>query len=387
MASRAKGYVVLVVAVVLQICLGGIYAWSVFAGPLQKQFGYLGWQTQFVFGTFMLTFTGSLLWTGRLQDRFGPRPLTVASGVLLGLAYTVSWLGGSNFLLLWLGSGLLTGLAVGAGYVCPIATAVKWFPDRKGLVSGLAVLGYGASAILLIAIAKPLLEQGWQVLDIFGAIGAIFGPAVVLLGLLLFLPGPIEHSAAKQFHRRDLAADGRFWWMFVAFFTATVPALIFIGSLKDIARFLGNSPAIAYGAVVAMAIGNSAGRVAWGFVYDRLGGRRSALLSIASNAVIPAAVLVLGGTAGGILAISFLAGFCYGGCFGIYAPETARIYGPSVMGSAYPCVLLAHGIAAVAGPPIVGRVFDLTQSYAPGLVGGAAIAVIGLSVCAVWRRG
>jgi OFA family oxalate/formate antiporter-like MFS transporter len=254
-------------------------------------------------------------------------------------------------------------------------------------VSGLAVLGYGASAILLTAIAKPLLERGWKVLDIFGAMGAIFGPAVVLLGLLLFLPGPIEHAAARKFRRRDLARDGRFWWMFLAFFTATVPALIFIGSLKDIVQFLGNNPSIAYAAVVVTAIGNSAGRVAWGFVYDRLGGRRSALLSIASNALIPLAVLSLGGAAGGILAISFLAGFCYGGCFGIYAPETARIYGPAVMGSAYPCVLLSHGIAAVAGPPIVGRIFDLTNSYTPGLIGGAAIAAIGLCVCGLGRRG
>jgi OFA family oxalate/formate antiporter-like MFS transporter len=306
--------------------------------------------------------------------------------VLLGLGYTVSWLGGSNFVLLWLSSGLITGLAVGAGYVCPIATAVKWFPDRKGLVSGLAVLGYGASAILVTTVAEALLDRGWNVLDIFGAVGAIFGP-VVLLGLLLFLPGPIEPSAAKTFRRRDLAGDGRFWWMFLAFFTATVPALIFIGNLKKIAGFLGNTSVIASGAVVAMAIGNSAGRVVWGFVYDRLGGRRSALLSIASNALIPAALLTLGGTAGGLLAVSFLAGFCYGGCFGIYAPETARIYGASVMGSAYPFVLLAHGIAAVAGPPIVGCIFDLTKSYTPGLLGGAAIAMIGLCVCAAWRRG
>ncbi len=384
--SKLKGYIVLVVAVVMQTCLGGVYAWSVFCGPLKAQFRFCDWQTQLVFGTTILTFTVSLVFTGRLQDRFGPRPLAVASGALLSAGYLTSWLGGSNYLLLLLGNGVICGLAIGAGYVCPIATAVKWFPKRRGLVSGLAVAGYGAAAIILTMVANSLMRLGWRPLDVLGLVGAIYGPVVILCGLLLFLPGPIEHHHMRSFRRRELLGDQRFWWMAIALFTASFPGLIFIGNLKNIGAELGNPETVVLIAITAMAIGNAIGRIAWGFVYDWFGGRRAAIMSLGS--IILSAILAASAGDNGSLfiAASFVVGFCYGGSFGIYAPETAKLYGAAVLGTVYPFIMISHGITAVAGPSISGWIYDNWGSYLPGLIGGGAVTLVGLIVCGLWSN-
>lgn len=384
--GKLRGYIVLAVAVVMQTCLGGVYAWSVFIPQLQQNFGYQNWQTQLVFGTTIFTFTFSLIVTGRMQDRFGPRPMAIASGLLLSAGYLISWRGGHYFPLLLLGNGVVVGLAIGAGYVCPIATAVKWFPHRRGLVSGLAVAGYGSAAIILMAIAERLMARGWEVLDVFGVVGVIYGPIVVLCGLLLFLPGPIEHREMAAFRRASLVRDQRFWWLVVALFTGSFPGLILLGNIRIIGEWLGNDIRVALAALVAVAIGNSLGRVLWGFVYDWLGGRNSVLLLLSTTSVSAMLIAVAGANGAAFIAAAFAVGFCYGGGFAIYAPQTVRIYGPAVMGSVYPFILLAHGLTAVAGPSIVGWIHDTWASYMPGLVGGGAIALTGLLVCWRWAE-
>ena len=381
LSRRIKAWTVLFAAVVMQSCLGGVYAWSVFCKPLQRDYGYHDGQTQLVFGTCIFVFTLSLLFTGRLQDRFGPRPLAIASGLFLAAGYLTASVGGSHFLTLWLGIGVLNGLAIGCGYVCPIATAVKWFPDHKGLVSGLAVAGYGASAIILMKLAQCLTARGWPVLSIFGLVGVVYGAIVVLSGLLLFLPGPIQRAEATAFKRRVLLRDRQFWWIFMAFFTTTFPGLVFLGNLRNICvKGFGNTEYLFGWALIVAAAGNSSGRVVWGFIYDHLHGRRSVLLSMTLTVLSMVAVILTGQRALGFLLAAFWVGFCYGGNFGIFAPEVARLWGAAVMGTVYPLALLSHGITAVVGPSLVGLSYDLTRSYYPGLIFAECVTMLGLGV-------
>ncbi len=369
-----KRSIVLAAAITMQMCLGGIYAWSVFVPALQRDFGYSSAQTQLVFGTAFLVFTVSGVFTGALQDRYGPRWLGVASGVFLAAGYVVGSVGGDSFPVLWLGFGGLVGLGIGCGYVCTIATAVKWFPERKGLVAGLAVAGYGAGAIVLSGVAESLLRRGWEVLEILGTIGLVYGPIVVVAGLLLTVPAHSRARVPVRFERRRLLRDRRFWALCVAMFCGTLPGLLISGNLKPIGLSFELPAVTAALSISTFAIGSGSGRIVWGLLSDRFGCRRTALFALVAIAVSPFPLWLAGSTEGGFLVAALFAGFCYGSSFAVYPAQVAELWGARVMGTVYALVMVAHGLAAEVGSGVGGWLFDLSDSFVPALVlaGGAA---------------
>ena len=382
----ARKYLVMAAAVVMMACLGGIYAWSAFAQPLEEQSGYSVKQTQAVYGTCICVFTVSMVFTGRLQDRRGPRFPSMLSGVLLGAGYLLAAWGGKQFWVLWAGIGLVGGLGIGFGYVCPIATAVKWFPRHKGLVCGLAVAGYGAGAILLSWIARRLLGQGWSVLEVFGLVGIVYGLTVILAGSQMVAPPAGRDDPPPKYYLRALSVDRRFWTLCLGFFCATFTGLTIIGSLKKIGLWLGAGEAAAGYAITALAVGNGAGRVVWGFIYDRLGSRRAIFLSFGGIVASAVAVVLARGSGAAFMTAAAFVGFCYGSCFALYAPEVARIYGAAVMGGIYPLVLVAHGLGAAIGPFLLGAGYDRFESFYPGLALAGAMPLAGMIVYAALTR-
>jgi OFA family oxalate/formate antiporter-like MFS transporter len=381
-----RKYLILIAATVMQACLGGIYAWSEFARALQQRFGYSAAQTQWVFGTCICVFTASVLFTGPLQDRRGPRLAGLVSGLLMAGSYLTAATFGGQYIGLWIGIGLIGGLGIGFGYVCPIATAVKWFPKHAGLVCGLAVAGYGAGAILLSNIVHAMLAAGADVLTIFRWVGFIYGAAILLAGLVLTLPEHHRLAEPLVFSRRTLWHDRKFWALVVGIFCAGLPGLMVIGNLKPIGLSLGNTDAAATLAISALAMGNASGRIAWGFFYHRFG---SAALT-ASFVAIAAAVLLLPlvgawGSAGFLVAAATV-GFCYGGLFGLYPARIARVYDVRAMGAVYSLILLSHGISAQIGAPLGGLAFDLTHSYVPAILAAGLLPLLGLAIYKVMTK-
>jgi OFA family oxalate/formate antiporter-like MFS transporter len=379
-----RKYGVLAAAVAMHLCLGGIYAWSVFVPVLNRDFGYSSAQTQLVFGlTVAILCAGSVL-GGRLQDLLGPRIPACLSGVLLWSGYMVAGHLGDRFWGLILGVSVLCGLGVGFGYVTSIAAAAKWFPDRRGLVTGVVVSGYGCAAMVLSALAEVLLAHGWPVLKVFRIVGSVYGPTVLLAALALAVPagggGAVQASA---FRRSALLSDGRFWRLAIGLGCATYPGLALIGSLKPIGTWHGFDVVVAAASVSALAVGNGAGRITWGMVHDRMRGGNPVLLMMWA---VLASVLVF--AAGGVsapvfLGAAFLLGFCYGGSLALFPSEVAAVYGVNVLGSVYPVVLALHGLAAVAAAPLTGLGVDITGGYWPGMLMACGMAVIGIAVCSL----
>lgn len=429
--NRQK-YVVMAAAVVMQACLGGIYAWSSFVPALRSAWGYSQTQTQIVFGTCICVFSFLSVATGMLQDRLGPRPLSVCSGLLVGAAYLMAWRLGSSFVPLLAAVGVVGGVGIACGYVCPISTAVKWFPGRKGLVCGLAVAGYGGGAIALSRIVEALLGRGWVVLDIFGLVGAVYSPLIVLAGLGMISPPPKENYGEASVGglsgpgpggeetpqpsrlrqptlslkgREVLAAapaeigltageaklgallrDRRFWLVFAGMFCTTAPGLAVIGNLKPIAQSLGCDLATAALAVSTLAVGNASGRILWGFLYDRIGGRAAMLLSMGSVAAAVLTILAAGACGAAFLTAAVAVGFCYGSAFAVYPAEVARTYGPRHIGKIYGLVLFAQGISALVGPALGGLSKDWLDSFVPGIVVAAALGAAGVVLHAKTSR-
>jgi OFA family oxalate/formate antiporter-like MFS transporter len=381
-----KRYWILAACVLMLPFLGTGQAWSAFIAPLRKEYGFTEFQTQLVFSTATFFFCFMSIVGGRLYDRLGPRPVAAVSAVILAAAWFLAAAAGSHYVFLWLAIGVMVGTGAGIGYVCPIATAMKWFPRSHGLASGLAATGFACGPILLSALVEVLVARGWHVLSIFRLIGCIYPAVVLALGMLLMVPpGQSRKEEVAAFRHGKLLTDSRFWTLSVGMFCGTLPFLTVIGGVKPIAVAFG----VGVAAVVAIAVmssGNAFGRIFWGFIVDRVGPRRS-ILSAQSLMVVSMLSLILVGSRHPaiFLATVCVVGFCYGSNFAIYPTATAKLYGTHVLGSVYPMVIAGQGIAASCAT-LNGFLFDRTGSFVPGLSLAAAFAALGVVICAVLIR-
>jgi OFA family oxalate/formate antiporter-like MFS transporter len=284
---------------------------------------------------------------------------------------------------LFLGLAVLVGLGIGLAYVCPLSTCVRWFPRHKGLITGIAVGGFGAGAILQAAVVTMLLERGMTALEIFRWIGITAGTAVVAGAWMLSTPAATESDHCRVALRLlELLRRRDFQIPALGVFTGTFAGLLVIGNLKPLGLSAGVSVASAAVAISTFSAGNASGRVVWGWLADRLGIR-----------VIPLSLLFLAAT---VLSLVFIpefpgafwlmaaaVGFGFGACFVVYAAHVASYFGTERLASVYPAVFLFYGLSGVLGPYVGGALFDHTGSYLPAIA--TAVFVAGCGAWGCWK--
>jgi OFA family oxalate/formate antiporter-like MFS transporter len=380
-----KKYISITAAIIMNICLGGVYAWSFFAHELQADFGYSSTQTNVIFSTTIGLFTFLMIFTGRLYDRYGPRPVALASGIFIGLQYFTASFAGTNFVLMYLAMGIGGALAIANGYVCPIATGVKWFPKNKGFITGLAVAGYGGGAVILTYFAKFLKTQGYSVFKIFRITGAIYSPLIIICALLLFVPKNTKKPEIKPIipELKNLFKSKDFWAIASGMFFATIPGLIFISNLKLIGTAGKISPAAATLGISLLALGNAAGRILWGFISDLISHKLTALLSFGLILTTTLLLPLAWNNDAAFVVEAIMLGFSYGSCFSIYPALTSDKFGADRIGSIYPVAMFFHGIAALIGPSIAGFTRDSFGNYTPAVIIAAGSALIGMIVFSI----
>ena len=370
-------YVILVASVMMQLCLGGAYAWSTFVPKLEDTFHLSVAQTQLIFGCLFGTFTVAMVVSGRLLDRFGPRMNAIGGGLLFATGYLVASFSAGRMPLMFLGISLLVGVGTGFAYVCPLATCMKWFPARRGLVTGISVAGFGGGAVILSALAEHLLSGEMPVLTVFRWIGVAYG--IVLLAAAAALRAPnlkTESHAHPALPLRRLVRDPFFLSLAIGMFSGTFAGMLVIGNLKPMALDVGIPAIWAAATISAFAIGNASGRIAWGWFADRIDERIISIKLLALG--IPLALLAWVDSPIAFIAVSFGVGFAFGACFVIYAAQVASRYGPARVGGIYPVVFLAYGAAAVAGPTLGGWLYDSISSYGPAIALSCGVVGFGL---------
>lgn len=379
-------YFVLLSSIIVQLCLGGIYAWSTFAARLVENHGLTNAQTQLIFGLLFAAFTAAMIFAGRLLERHGPRWLLVTCGILFFGGYLVAAVSGGSFAFLLLGISGLAGVATGIGYVCPLSTCVKWFPNHKGLVTGIAVAGFGAGAIVLAFAVEAMVEAGFGVLSIFGWMGAVYGSLIFLAALVMrFPPQTTTQRAARPAGLRSVVGDVFFWTLCTAMFCGTFAGLMIIGSLSPLARDNGISAAMAALSISSFAVGNGLGRIVWGRVVDRIA-HRAVLPSLLALAVA-VALLIVATTDPWIFSLAACAtGFGFGANFVVYATLTAERYGAHRVGDVYPFVFLSYGVAGITGPMLGGWLRDTTGGYAWSTSLAVCVLCVGMIVSALLLR-
>jgi len=376
-----KRYAVVAASVLIQACLGGIYAWSAFAPHLASAHGITAGQSGLIFGVALATLTVAMVFAGRLQEVHGPRLVAVAGGVAYGCGYWVASASGGSFPLLLLGAGMLAGVGLGCGYVCALATSIKWFPRHRGLVTGIVVAGFGGGAIVLSNLTEALIQGGWTVLGVFRFMGLGYGSVILVAALMLSVPGGAAAAATGARGGGRLIADPGFRAFLLGMFSGTFGGLLVIGNLKPLGLAGGLPSETATLAVGVFAIGNASGRVFWGWLHDRLGWT-SIPLSLGALAVGLAALAAAKGAAAFVV-VAAAVGFTFGACFALYPARVAARFGQENVGRVYPWVFLAYGFSGLTAPAVGGWIYDLSGSYAPALVGAVAVAAVGAAV--TWR--
>jgi MFS transporter, OFA family, oxalate/formate antiporter len=373
-----KKYYNLLYSFVIMLCLGSVYAWSIFVPELKNNYGFSTAQTQLIFGILIATFALTMVLAGKLEHKFGPHIIAMLSAVFFSLGYMIAGLSKGSFFFVFLGIGIIGGIGTGFGYLVSITNPVKWFPDKKGLVTGIAAAGFGLGAIVLTWLTKMLLESGCNVLDVFKYVGLGYGTLIAILAILIKDPEMQPSKPLRQFDR--IFTGMPFFKLVIGIFCGTFAGLLVLGNLKPIGNQFAIDDYILLLGISLFSVANFAGRLAWGWVSDFLSGRISIsfALSMLSISVFLIGYLPLSPFA--YLALSAAIGFSFGANFVLFAKETAHLYGINNMGYIYPFVFLGYGIAGIIGPLTGGLIFDFLGSYNYAAYIAAIISLIGATV-------
>ena len=367
-------WIILIAGTVIQTILGGIYAWSIFVPHLENQ-GLTKAQSGSVYGICIAVFTVAMIFGGRLLSRKGPRLTALIGGILFALGYLVAAASNGNYPLLFLGISVLSGAGIGFGYVCPLTVGIQWFPKNKGLITGISVAGFGGGAVVLSTAGKYFLGGGMSVTRFFMWIGIVAGGILIIAALLL--ASPPSEGKSKIISRpvtSDLFSLPFFICLF-GIFVGTFAGLLVNGHLAPIIAEAG----VAKGALAVsiFAVGNTAGRILWGFFFDRI----KYLAIPASLACLAVVLFILSITSIPwlIMACVALIGFGFGGNFVIYASALSSHFDVASFPKLYPICFLGYGLAGIIGPGIGGYIADQTGSYESALytcIGMLAVATL-----------
>ena len=363
-------YVILIVAVIIQLCLGAGYSWSTFVPALKQNFGLTTAQTQVIFGMGSLAATLLIFLGGRIQDRLGPRIPAVIGGIIFGSSYILAGYSSGSYPALLIFIGICAPVGVGLCYLCPIACSVKWFPNNKSLVTGIAVAGYGGSAIIISQFSEYLLAQQMDVLLIFRYMGFCFLTILTIATMFLQNPPQVINDTPVAANIKTLALfkDRKFLGLMCGIFSCLCVGLMTIGNIKPFGLSLNLDMAVAGAAVTILALFNTLGRITWGFIGGILEGKKTILISLISTAVVCLAAPFVVKDNATFYLFAILAGFNYSACLVLYAAEIANQYGTEQMGTVYSTLFLCNGIAGFISPPLAGKIFDNVGSYTPAFL-------------------
>lgn len=367
-------WLIAIAGILMQVALGAVYAWSVFRIPLTKAHGWTISEVTLVFELTIFVVGFAAFGGGLWMRRKGPRPVALAAAVLYGAGTALA--GTANSLTpLYLYYGLLAGAGLGLGYIVPIATLVKWFPDKRGMITGLAVAGFGSGALVTAPVANSLISSV-GVARTFEILGLAYFVVVFLCAFRMRNPPPGYKPAGyrepdgrtvaktgRDFRLKEALGTWQWYALWLTLFLNTTAGIAIISQASPMAQEISHvSPATAAGLVGMISIANGSGRFLWAWLSDAIGRRAVFLIMFL---VQSAAFFLLAGVHefGLLTLLACLILLCYGGGFGTMPAFAADYFGAGQIAPIYGFMLTAWGFAAVFGPTLVARIREATGYY------------------------
>jgi OFA family oxalate/formate antiporter-like MFS transporter len=386
-------WLVVVGAILIQLCLGAIYAWSVFTTVLKKDpFNFTATQTQIIFSVGLGMFAALMPFAGKLQAKIGPRRVALMGGIILGLGYILAGLMGNSFATLLVFIGVFGGAGIGLAYVCPIAVGMRWFPDKKGLITGIAVAGFGFGALLWVQLAGA-----WgHLLDTIGILrtflyyGAAFAVLVSIGSIFMVYPpegwrpagwDPAQTKKGKkpaeppaEMCTSEMLKTPQCFLIWLSYAFCALAGLMVIG----IAKLFGGDALVSSGLekyadpkvaaaaaatayAIFFALANGFGRIGWGIIADGIGWKRSITIMAIIQGVAMASLYYLGSSYVALCVFFAIVGANFGGTLALFPLSTAGCFGTKNIGQNYGFMFTAYGVGGIVGPIVAGIFKDMGQ--------------------------
>ncbi|PKM59698.1 MAG: MFS transporter [Firmicutes bacterium HGW-Firmicutes-4] len=385
--NNNRRWLILAVSIVINLCIGFAYAWSVFSKPLMVDFGWTASQASMAFTINLFVLPIAMIFAGPLVKRFGVRVVVLLGGVLFGLGLYLSGMITTVYQI-YITYGLIAGSGIGLIYSITVSNTVKWFPEHKGLAGGLTAGGFGAGSLIFAPVAVQFIAaQG--VLGAFQTLGLIFAGVILVLGIFIAAP-PVPETdnkataaATSQSNNdvttRDMLKTADFYMIWGLMVLGCISGLMIISQASPIGQVMvGLSPEQAAFAVGFIGLANATGRVVWRTISDKIGRYNTLICMFALSGV-------------GLVALYFtkdlplfMVGICliaasYGGVFGLFPSITADNFGIKHLSMNYGVVMTGLSIGAFIGPQIAA--YAVEQSG--GSYNLAFVITLGINIVAV----
>ncbi|MFV8829850.1 OFA family MFS transporter [Alkalihalobacterium sp. APHAB7] len=395
-------WLIALAAVGIHISIGSVYAWSVFTNPLQEQFGWSLSAISLTFSIAILFLGLSAAFMGHFVEKHGPRKSGLVSATFFGIGLIGAGLAINmgSLTMFYITYGALGGIGLGVGYITPVSTLVKWFPDRRGLATGLAIMGFGFAAMIASPIMANLISSV-GIANTFFILGAVY--FVIMTASALYLERPPEGwmpegykqqvaSGAKkpaadlsQLTANEAIKTKRFYYLWVMLFINVTCGIAVLSVASPMAQEIaGLSAAAAATMVGLMGLFNGIGRLGWASISDYIG-RPNVYTAFFAIQIVT--FLLLPSITHAILfqVVLFLILTCYGGGFASIPAYIGDLFGTKQLGAIHGYILTAWAAAGLAGPIIASYVRETTNSYAGTLYIFAAMFVAALAVSLIIR--
>ncbi|HEP1529590.1 TPA: OFA family MFS transporter [Streptococcus pyogenes] len=391
--EKTKRYIIAIAGILLHLMLGSTYAWSVYRNPILQETGWDQAPVAFAFSLAIFCLGLSAAFMGNLVEQYGPRLTGTVSAILYASGNMLTGLAidRKEIWLLYIGYGVIGGLGLGAGYITPISTIIKWFPDKRGMATGFAIMGFGFASLLTSPIAQWLIETEGLVAT-FYLLGLIYLIVMLFASQLIIKPTAAEIAILdkKRLQNNSYLIEGMtakealktksFYCLWVILFINITCGLGLISVVAPMAQDLtGMSPEMSAIVVGAMGIFNGFGRLVWASLSDYIGRRVTVILLFLVSIIMTISLIFAHSSLIFMISIATLM-TCYGAGFSLIPPYLSDLFGAKELATLHGYILTAWAIAALTGPMLLSITIEWTHNYLLTLCVFIVLYILGLMV-------
>lgn len=391
MPAEKGRWLFILLGIMVLLCLGTVYSWSIFRNPLEKLLNIGATDSLLPFTVLLVVYAVLMPITGFFIDKYGSRTVTAVGGIVTGIGYILSAFA-PNIYALVLTYGMIAGAGVGIAYGVPLALAAKWFPDRKGLAVGLTVIGFGLSPLITAPIAKYLIDT-YQVQTTFLILGIVFTLIILAISTMLKTPPTgwkpagftaAQASAMSRDQSLPMMQSPTFYGLWLCYSIGTFVGLSAIGISSPVAQEIIQLDAgTATAAVSLFAVFNGLGRPIFGWVTDRFKPKYAAI----ANYILIVIASIMMTQAGAGQVATYIIAFCLfwlslGGWLAIAPTATLTLFDPTNYAKNYGILFTAYGVGAFFGTIVAGKVRDTFGSYTNAFYITGILAIVGIIIAA-----
>ena len=366
-------WIYVILGIIIMMCLGTVYSWSVFRIPIEKAFNIGSTQSGFPYMVSLASYSFFMFITGKYLEKYSPRMIISMGALLVALGWILSAYA-PNIYILTVTYGVIIGAGIGIAYGAPMTVVAKWFPEKKGLVVGIVLIGFGLSPLITAPLARNLIES-YGITKAFLILGISFGVIIPLLSYPFRYPSDVESksletTSSTKIHMNDtntakMIKSKNFKGLYFNFMIGSMIGLMLIGMTSNVGvELIKLSPKTVALLMIVFAVFNGIGRPIFGLITDKYSSKNAMLISYAL--IIIAALLMLVANEGSLVLFSIafsIFWFNLGGWLAIAPTSTIDMYGTKHYSENYGVVFTAYGIGAIIGVLASGLLMDILANY------------------------